>query len=239
MPCPACDSFKVESDGVYHSKLSEDVRQKYRCLDCGKKFSERTGTIEHYDKMGSALQKKILRNVHRWRSTSEWLEFLGVYKKPFYHALDILAKTRQAEFEHARFYAGVVLRKGFGQLWVRFGFNRHGVIVDVDYGKFDEPLENYMGLLCDERSAAKLLRERYLPMRSRKRNRRDPREYNDQWTVLRRSILFSLHYNEQLFRKNPKIRKGYQESILEAKVLRRLSQIDSKMESRMRKKRTP
>lgn len=74
--CPVCDSDHIRKDGIRHNK-EYDV-QRYRCLECGKRFSVNVGfeRMKHNPKaITSAMQ--LYFSGESLRNTMRSLEFIG------------------------------------------------------------------------------------------------------------------------------------------------------------------
>lgn len=74
--CPVCDSTNIKKNGIRHNKES-DI-QRYRCVECGKKFSVNIGfeKMKHNPKaITSAMQ--LYFSGESLRNTQRSLEFIG------------------------------------------------------------------------------------------------------------------------------------------------------------------
>lgn len=58
--CPHCKSKNTKKDGFYFSEIYEEKRQKYKCLDCSKKFSAYTETIFEGAKQSKKFDPQIM-----------------------------------------------------------------------------------------------------------------------------------------------------------------------------------
>jgi transposase-like protein len=74
--CPVCDSRYLKKDGIRHNK-SGDL-QRYRCLECGKKFSMNIGfeKIKHNPTAITAAMQLYFSGASL-RNTQRSLELIG------------------------------------------------------------------------------------------------------------------------------------------------------------------
>lgn len=187
--CPYCKSKNTKKDGTYYSKHRDKTRQKYKCLNCGKKYSTTTGTTLQYDKQGEHL-KQDLRNIlkfdalnFRWRSNLSFLTKMKVTKKTFYRVCEILSNETQEEFRKD----DVVNWRGIKVVFNRtkekksakivFGFDKDGRIVFVKIGDFEKGLEGFVDRRISD------LFPRIFNVRSKE-------------GLLQRGILFSIYFNK-------------------------------------------
>lgn len=77
LECPACHTLNIKKDGMRHNKYGN--LQRYKCLDCGKKFSINLGfeQMRHTPKaITTAMQ--LYFSGESLRNTMKSLQLIGV-----------------------------------------------------------------------------------------------------------------------------------------------------------------
>lgn len=213
--CPHCKSKNTKKDGFYFSEIYEEKRQKYKCLDCSKKFSAYTETIFEGAKQSKKfdpiimdlisenfmsvrdIQRKlqvgrriVLRSLERIATPIKLGLIPGDYYrhmpvKIFYHVKVEKVKNDSDFIEEGKKEKAEYVIDD-KDLSVMFGFTKHGTIVDVGIGENGEP--------CSEEWIEKHKVRKWLTAR------------NEDW-IVRRLCLFMRAYNNVLFNKETDAKK--------------------------------
>ncbi len=74
MKCPHCDSQKIIKNGKHHHQDGKAI-QNYLCKECGKRFSERTGTPMSRLRTPADLFKQATSTAWSWAKTSQYIRW--------------------------------------------------------------------------------------------------------------------------------------------------------------------
>lgn len=196
--CPYCSSQHVKKDGVYISASTDEQRQKYKCLDCSKKFSVNTNTLDAYGKQGVYLNKLVRFMIEKeFCSLRDIQRKLRVNRRTVMRSLRKIALERRAIFTKAEFYRGfsvtiepMARNEELSQepfsVEVKLGFTKMGPIIDASLGRVSRRV--------DKDWAEKHKLKKWLSCRS------------EEW-LEDRLALFCVHYNAQLLKTQEQLRK--------------------------------